>query len=93
MMLNVAGAKDKLEMYKDFAFLPNTYGIMVPKKDYTFHQIVNGYLNAMYQGGKAEKLYAKWLMSPIPPKQNHLNWPMPRELMQLFKQPSNIPLL
>lgn len=93
MMLNVPGAKDKLQFYNTFAFLPNTYGIMLPKNDPAFVDVVNNYLNAMYQGGKAEKLYVKWLMSPIPPKQNNLAWPMPAQLKELFKKPSSEPLL
>jgi len=93
MMLNVQGAKDKLQFYDTFAYLPNTYGIMLPKTDQAFVDVFNGYLNAMYQGGKAAKLYEKWFMNPIPPKQNNLRWAQPKELQKLFKEPSSAPLL
>ena len=45
----------------------------------------------MMKSGELEKLYAKWFMSPIPPKNVNMNFPMSGTLKELIKNPSDAP--
>jgi glutamate/aspartate transport system substrate-binding protein len=46
-------------------------------------------VNGMIKSGEAEKLYAKWFMSPIPPKNVNLNFPMSPLLKEAFANPND----
>ena len=48
------------------------YGIMVRKDDAAFKKTVNGALNAVYKSGEINKIYDKWFLKPIPPKNINL---------------------
>ena len=41
---------------------------MLRKDDAAFKKVVDGALARAMASGEAEKLYAKWFQSPIPPK-------------------------
>jgi hypothetical protein len=45
----------------------------------------------MMKSGEFEKLYTKWFMSPIPPKNVPLNLPMSQQLKDNLKTPSDKP--
>ncbi|MBS0609378.1 MAG: amino acid ABC transporter substrate-binding protein [Proteobacteria bacterium] len=44
------------------------YACMLRKDDPPFQALVNGVIGDMMRSGEFEKLYAKWFLSPIPPK-------------------------
>ena len=44
------------------------------------------------KSGEVEKIYAKWFMSPIPPRNVSLNLPMSPVLKQLLLEPNDKPL-
>ncbi len=46
-------------------------------------------LAAVMKSGELEKLYAKWFLSPIPPRGVNLDFPLSPELAALYKNPSD----
>ncbi|HSV52594.1 MAG TPA: amino acid ABC transporter substrate-binding protein [Burkholderiaceae bacterium] len=67
------------------------YAIMLRKGDPAFKQLVDGTIARLIKSGDFEKLYAKWFMSPIPPKGINLNAPMSTELRNNLKALSDRP--
>jgi glutamate/aspartate transport system substrate-binding protein len=65
------------------------YGCMLPKDDAAFKKVVDGAIAAAMKSGKAEQLYKKWFMSPVPPKGLNLNLPLSDEMKQLFASPND----
>ncbi|RZL61082.1 MAG: transporter substrate-binding domain-containing protein [Variovorax sp.] len=66
--------------------------LLFRKDDPAFKKAVDDSLRKFMQSGGAEKLYNKWFMSPIPPKNANLNLPMSDTLKQLFREPNDKPL-
>ena len=56
------------------------YACMLRKDDRAFKQLVDGVIIALMQSGEFERIYAKWFLSPIPPRGRSLNLPMSRAL-------------
>jgi len=56
------------------------YACMMRKDDPQFQALVNGVIGGMMKSGAFEKLYDKWFMSPIPPKNQVIGLPMSKEL-------------
>ncbi|WP_010099736.1 amino acid ABC transporter substrate-binding protein [Verminephrobacter aporrectodeae] len=69
------------------------YACMLRKDDAQFQSLVNGVIGAMMASGEFEKLYAKWFMSPVPPRNQNLNLPMGRELRENLVAQSDKPAL
>ena len=44
------------------------------------------------KSGELERLYAKWFLEPIPPRQTPLNLSMSAALRQLIANPNDLPL-
>lgn len=65
------------------------YGCMVRKDDPEFKKVVDAALTKAMTSGEADKIYAKWFMSPIPPKGLNLNMPMSDEMKALYKAPND----
>ncbi|MBI3144518.1 MAG: glutamate/aspartate ABC transporter substrate-binding protein [Pseudogulbenkiania sp.] len=68
-----------------------TYGCMLRKDDPAFKKVVDDALRATYKSGEINKIYAKWFMSPVPPKGLNLNFPMSDELKAFLKNPNDKP--
>ncbi|WP_084690520.1 amino acid ABC transporter substrate-binding protein [Comamonas granuli] len=66
--------------------------LLFRKDDPAFKAAVDGVITRLMQSGEMEKLYAKWFVSPIPPKNVSLNLPLGGTLRQLFAQPNDKPL-
>lgn len=86
----IAGSKNPSE----YMFLPEVlrnepYGIMLRKDDPQFKAVVDSTLNGLMKSGEINKLYAKWFMSPIPPKNINLNFPMSPELKAAIAKPND----
>jgi len=78
----------------DFVFLPEVlrtepYGVMLRKDDAPFKAVVDKTLVGIYKSGEINKIYAKWFQGPIPPKGSNLNFPVSKELAELFKNPND----
>ena len=65
------------------------YGCMLRKDDPAFKKVVDTALTKALTSGDAEKIYAKWFMSPIPPKGLNLNMPLSDEMKAAFKAPND----
>jgi glutamate/aspartate transport system substrate-binding protein len=65
--------------------------IMIRKEDPQFQGFVNTVIRDLAKTGELDKLYAKWFMSPIPPKGANLNFPMSEQLKELIKHPNDAP--
>ncbi len=63
------------------------YGCMVRKGDTEFKQVVDDALKATYASGEINQIYNKWFMSPIPPKNINMNFPMSANLKNLLANP------
>jgi ABC-type amino acid transport substrate-binding protein len=69
------------------------YACMLRKDDPEFQKLVNGVIGGMVKSGDFEKLYTKWFMSAIPPKNQNLNLPMSKELRDNLRTLSDKPAL
>jgi len=67
------------------------YACMLPKDDPAFKKLVDDTFTGLMKSGEFEKLYTKWFMSPIPPKNVPLNLPMSEQLKENIKHPSDKP--
>ena len=83
---------DALEVTGD-SLQVEPYACMLRKDDPEFKQLVDATLNRLMKSGEFEKMYAKWFMSPIPPKGVNLNLPMSEQLKANLKELSDKPAL
>ena len=67
------------------------YACMLRKDDPAFKKLVDTTLASMMKSGEFEKLYKKWFMSPIPPRQRSLALPMSDRLRDQLKSPTDQP--
>jgi len=67
------------------------YACMLPKDDPAFKKLVDDTFAGMMKSGEFEKLYNKWFMQPIPPKNVPLNLPMSPQLKENLKALSDKP--
>ncbi len=65
--------------------------IMVRKDDPAFKKLADDTIVGLMKSGELEKLYAKWFLLPIPPKNISMDFPMSDKLRELIKSPSDAP--
>ncbi len=65
------------------------YGIMLRKGDEAFQKVADGAIDATFKSGEINKIYAKWFLSPIPPKNINLNVPMSDALKKVVANPTH----
>jgi glutamate/aspartate transport system substrate-binding protein len=65
------------------------YGCMVRKGDTAFKKVVDDAIKGLYKSGAINKIYAKWFLSPIPPKGQNLQFPMSKELKAMIAKPTD----
>jgi len=89
----VAGSKSPSDyvISTDAFSTPEPYGIMLRKDDAPFKKVVDAATAAIYTSGEGQKLYDKWFMAKIPPKNLNLNTPISPELKAEFAKPSDSP--
>ncbi len=73
----------------DDALRVEPYGLIVRKDDPQFKALVDRTLDTLIKSGEFEKLYARWFMSPIPPKNVNLNFPMTPPLKDALAHPND----
>ncbi|WP_280192497.1 transporter substrate-binding domain-containing protein [Delftia sp. PS-11] len=66
--------------------------ILFRKDDPAFKKAVDDALMRMMASGEVAKIYDKWFVQPIPPKNAPLNLPMSDMLKQLLQKPNDKPL-
>jgi ABC-type amino acid transport substrate-binding protein len=69
------------------------YACMMRKDDPKFAELVNGAIGGLMKSGEFEKLYTKWFMQPIPPRNTAIGLPMNKELRDNLKALSSKPAL
>lgn len=65
------------------------YSMMLRKDDPQFKALVDKTVTAIMKSGEIEKIYAKWFMSAIPPKNVNLNFGMTPGLREAFRNPND----
>jgi len=63
--------------------------LMLRKDDPEFKALVDRVVGGMMKSGEMEKLYNRWFMSPIPPKNININYPLNAETKDAFTNPSS----
>lgn len=66
--------------------------IMIRKDDPSMKKLVDDTIGGMMKSGALEKLYTKWFLTPIPPKNTSVNLPMGATLKSLFSSPNDKPM-
>lgn len=89
---NIAMAKHP----KDFAIVGETLAvepiaIMLRKDEPAFKKAVDAQVAAMMKSGELGRLYAKWLVDPIPPRNVAMNMPMSASLKAQIAKPNDDP--
>lgn len=69
------------------------YACMLRKDDPEFKALVDGVISSAMKSGDFEKMYTKWFMSPIPPKNINLSLPMSQQLRDNLKAFSDKPAM
>ena len=90
---NIANAKNP----KDFVIAGEVLSVepiavMFRKDDPAFKKAVDDAIRAMMKSGDLDKLYAKWFMAPIPPRNSNMNMPMGATLKGLIANPNDNPM-
>ncbi|MBC7602404.1 MAG: amino acid ABC transporter substrate-binding protein [Ramlibacter sp.] len=88
----IAGSKSP----KDFHIVGETLNIepiaiMIRKDDPAMKKAVDDQIRGMMKSGDLDKLYAKWFIQPIPPKNTSVNLPMGSVLKSVIASPSDKP--
>ena len=63
--------------------------MMLRKDDPQFKQLVDSALGAVLQSSEGEKIYNKWFIQPIPPKDINLKFPLSPALRDAFEKPND----
>ena len=89
----IASAKNP----KDFRIVGEVLSIepiavMIRKDDAPMKKVVDETIAEMMKSGALAKLYDKWFLSPIPPRNVSVNLPMGATLKGLFKSPDDKPM-
>ncbi|VTU32743.1 transporter substrate-binding domain-containing protein [Variovorax sp. RA8] len=67
------------------------YACMLAKDDTAFKKLVDDTFIGLMKSGEFEKMYTKWFLQPIPPKNVPLNLPMSPQLRDNIKSPTDKP--
>ena len=73
----------------DDALRTEPYGLVIRKDDSQFKAVVDRTLAAVTKSGEFQKIYAKWFMAPIPPKNVNLNFAMTKALTDVLASPND----
>jgi glutamate/aspartate transport system substrate-binding protein len=65
------------------------YGLIERKGDPAFKKVVDTAIINLMKSGEINKIYAKWFLSPIPPKGINLNIPMSPQLAAVVAKPTD----
>ncbi len=86
----VAQSKNPAEFYISTVQLSTEpYGIIVRKDDPAFKKVADDAIIAVMKSGEINKIYSKWFLSPIPPKNGNLNVPMSDPLKKVIANPTD----
>jgi glutamate/aspartate transport system substrate-binding protein len=66
--------------------------IMIPKDDPAYKKLVDDTVKGLMKSGELEKIYNKWFMAPIPPRNATVNMPMSASLKNAIANPNDNPV-
>jgi len=69
--------------------LADPYALMMRREDPQFKAAVDAALREVFASGEIERIYNKWFMQPIPPRNVVLNFPMGDQLKRVIAKPSD----
>jgi len=75
----------------DEALSVEPYAIMVRKDDPKFKALADKVIKDLMASGEINKIYEKWFMKPIPPKNVTMNVPMSPNLKKVIAKPTDSP--
>ena len=90
--LRAAAANPENYVLLDEGYSVEPYGLILPKDDPQFKQLVDEVLVGLMKSGEMERIYNKWFMSPIPPKNYNLNYPITPLNKAAYANPNDRPL-
>ena len=67
------------------------YAIMIPRGDPEFKKLVDGVIVGLFRSGEIDRIYDRWFMKPIPPKNITMNFPMGPVLKKVIATPTDSP--
>jgi glutamate/aspartate transport system substrate-binding protein len=78
----------------DYTIIPESlrqepYSMMLRKDDPQFKALVDKTVGGVMKSGEIDKIYAKWFMSPVPPKGINMNFPQTPAIKEAFKNPND----
>jgi glutamate/aspartate transport system substrate-binding protein len=78
----------------DYMIIPESlrqepYSMMIRRDDPQFKALVDKTIGGVMKSGEINKIYAKWLTSPIPPKNVNLNFPQTPAIKEAFANPND----
>lgn len=81
----------------DFTIVGNgrfreAFACVLPKDDPAFKQVVDQVLAGMMKSGEMERIYDKWFMKPIPPRNATINLPLNDATRAVYAEPSDTPI-
>jgi glutamate/aspartate transport system substrate-binding protein len=76
---------------KSLAGAAEPYAFMVRKDDPQFKKLVDDTLIGLMKSGEINKIYTKWFMTPIPPKNVSFDFPMSDPIRELYSHPTDKP--
>ena len=66
--------------------------IMIPKDDPAYKKLVDDTVIGLMKSGELDKMYAKWFMSPVPPRNAIVGMPMSAALKNAIANPNDKPV-
>src|SRR5215475_10177054 len=69
--------------------LADPYALLMRRDDPQFKAAVDAALRELFASGEVERIYNKWFMQPIPPRNVVLNFPMGDQLKRVIAKPSD----
>jgi glutamate/aspartate transport system substrate-binding protein len=87
----VASARNPSDfVISDFTLsLPEPYGIMLRRDDPAFKKVVDNAMVQIYKSGEINKIYEKWFLKPIPPRNINLNVPLSPQFKNVIANPTD----
>jgi glutamate/aspartate transport system substrate-binding protein len=66
--------------------------IMLPKDDPAYKKLVDDTVKGLMKSGELEKIYAKWFLAPIPPRNATVGMPISASLKNAIANPNDNPV-
>jgi glutamate/aspartate transport system substrate-binding protein len=90
---NIATAKNPAEFKITGEVLSiEPIAIMMRKDDPEFLKLANDTIASLVKSGQIEKIYDKWFMQPIPPKNTKVGLPISESIRTAWANPNNNPM-